>query len=534
MFHLFRSLPRRCAAVLCAAAALATTLRAQVHYSALREGFTNDPEMSAPLPLIRLRTEAADLARSRGQDASLDQAQRRFLASVVHEYETGFVAGVPPHESGFARLLAENPESDEARLGLGLTSAHAGDHAGAMFILEKCGDVSPGLRAIALRASAGCYLQLERSFNFENYLRGLAAAMPGRSEIDLLRARYCQRMGKGHDALEIYEATGGLRMLSPGDVLERQAHVWISMGLPKRGGKLLDEAVAAGHRGPGLDWLRGRQFLRMQMPREALAEVMKALANRPEHPVYHHDVGLLLLGEKRIDEALVHLNRAIQLDRGFAAPYFTRAVLGFATGSYGTAQRDLESFLGLSVGVNYIPSQWTSNAVVDQVAEAEGLRHLLRSSEALAAKDHQGAANHAEAAAAVTYRTGLREAVEPILRQNLDRIRALRRSAQASAATVSGEPEEDRFIVLKLIAAAYVFAIVQDLAAPKRSPSAAPPPLELHDPSPEILAQWAQADEDQRRAEQERQRQLRDEQDRENQRRQYEESMRRYQQSLRR
>lgn len=286
-------------------------LAAEQHDGARAERFLARVSDNSPETRM-LRAEAAHWAgKSPEARAMLDALQRDTAADVRLEYLFGLtcarIGAYDRAEAAFNAVFAAHPDEFDVLLNLGRAAARARDDDRAQRVLETALRMQPA--SIDVLLELGQLNAARRDFTRAiYYLTQAKTAAPGRPEVVVALARASQSGGYYGDAAIAYEEY--LRLVPSDDSAHR------------------DHALVAGYSEP--------------RRAEALKELDEYLKKHPEDAIAYYNLAQLVWRDHP-EEAIAHLEHAVQLDPSFVAAHLDRAWLLQRQGSAADAIKDLQA-----------------------------------------------------------------------------------------------------------------------------------------------------------------------------------------------
>jgi len=209
-------------------------------------------------------------------------------------------------EALFVRTLELEPQNFDALYELGLAAAHAGHQERAREVLERALEKQPENPGV-LYDLAAVDLNLNRGEASLELLARARKIAPDRADVQLLLARTAAQLGYFGDAVQAWE---WYLALKPHDEVARREHAFAEMALGVNG-----EA--------------------------ALADLRAYTRKHPEDPAGHYELGVAESpGEP--DQALPELARALALKPQFAAAHLVRGLVLYRQGKLQAALSDFE------------------------------------------------------------------------------------------------------------------------------------------------------------------------------------------------
>jgi tetratricopeptide (TPR) repeat protein len=315
-------------------------LATEQHDGARAEQFLSRVSDNSPQTRM-LRAEAAHWAgESAEARAILDALAKEIGADLRLEYLFGLtcarIGDYERAETAFNAVFATHPDDFDVLLNLGRAAARARDDDRAERVLETALRIQPA--SIDVMLELGQLNAARRDFTRSiYYLTQAKMAAPGRPDVLLALARVSQSGGYYGDAAIAYEEY--LRLAPADDSAHR------------------DHALVAGY-------TESRRA-------EALRELDAYLKKHPDDAIAYYNRAQLVWRD-RPDEAIAHLERAVQLDPSFAMAHLDRGWLLQRQGSAAEAVKDLQAALKIDprdsraldlLGLSYLS--------LDRAADAE-------------------------------------------------------------------------------------------------------------------------------------------------------------------
>ncbi|MBI3951576.1 MAG: tetratricopeptide repeat protein [Acidobacteria bacterium] len=130
------------------------------------------------------------------------------------------------------------------------------------------------------------------------------------------------------------------------------AMAYLLRGVTAGGGQLrpnLQKAVESATKASEAERLliQAYQLNTSDQPDKAIEALIQVIKLQPMAKRGHQLLGSLLANRNRLDEALIHLNKAVELDANYTSAYTSRGTVLINQGKYGAAQQDYRKALSL-------------------------------------------------------------------------------------------------------------------------------------------------------------------------------------------